>query len=169
MNWALVENLHPRFRSKLSSEPLFQDIINKVEGTTQKEWDELVGQLKLLCRLKKPAVEAVIPRIRNTIAGIKDRKLRDACLQLAGQYTAIIVREELKGRNSGSKNRVSELFTRAEVFVDPAEPAKPRLPRGTFRKAHKTSEMDTGFLEELNSSEPPVEAAEFDSEFPGGS
>lgn len=167
MNPVYVESLHPRFRSKMGSEPAFRSVVNCIEGETREEWIELVGQLRLLCRLKKPAVEAIVPRIRSTIKAISDKKLRDACLQLAGQYVAIIVRDELKGRNSGSKNRVSELFTRAEVFVDSVEPGKPRLPRGSFRKAHKVNELDAAFLHELESADPPAEAIKFDSELAG--
>lgn len=167
MNLAYVESLHPRFLSKIRSEPAFRQIIDDIDGTTSEDWFELVGQLKLLCRLKKPAVEAAIPRIRPTIMAIDDKKLRDACLQLAGQYVAIIVRQELKGHNSGTKNRVSELFTRAEVFIDPVEPGKPRRPRGTFRKSHLTSTMDESFLKALEASEPQAESAEFDSEVAG--
>lgn len=167
MNLAYVENLHPRFLSKIQSEPAFRQIIDAIDGTTSEDWFELIGQIRLLCRLKKPAIEAAIPRIRPAILAINDKKLRDACLQLAGQYVAIIVRQELNGYNSGTKNRVSELFTRAEVFIDPVEPGKPRRPRGTFRKSRLTNAMSESFLAALESSEPPTEAAEFDSELAG--
>ena len=160
----LLEHLHPRFQKLIANEAIARNIVDDIEGKTRDEWFELRGQMKLLCRLKKPAVEAAIPRIRNTILQIGDKKLRDACSQLAGQYVAIIVREELGGHNSGTKNRVSELFTRAEVFVDPMEPGKPRKPRGVFRRAFKTSELDAAFITALNASQPPPETAEFDTE-----
>lgn len=167
MKLALMEHLHPRFRSKMASEPAFRNIIGAIEGATPEEWFELRGELKLACRLKKPGVEAVITRIRPVIAAIEDSKLRDACLQLAGQYVAIIVRSELNGRNSGAKNRASELFSRAEVFVYPPEPGKPRRPRGAFRKARLAHELDVGFFAALASSNAPPEAALFNSELVG--
>ena len=167
MRLGLVEDLHPRFRKLLVEEPVAREIINRIEGGSLEEWFELRGQLKLLCRLKKPAVEAAIPRIRGTIEGIADKRLRDACSQLAGQYTAIIVRSEIGGRNSGTKNRVSELFTRAEVFIDPAEPGKPRKPRGSFRRAVKTSDLDNDFLRALESAEPDADAHNYNREIEG--
>jgi hypothetical protein len=168
MTPAHIESLHPRFRSKIGREPMFRKVIADIEGATPEKWFELKGQLQLLCRMKKPAVEAVVPRIRATIAKIEDKKLRDACLQLAGHYVAIIVRAELGGHNSGSKNRVSELFTRAEVYVDPAEPPKPRRPRGSFRKAHLAKDLNAAFLAALDASAPPPETTAFDDEVTGG-
>jgi hypothetical protein len=81
---------------------------------------------------------------------------------------AIIVRSEIGGRNSGSKNRVSELYARAEVFVDPKEQPKPRRPRGSYRKAHRAEELGADFLAELEASTPPPEAAAFNHETTGG-
>jgi hypothetical protein len=164
MKLHLVENLHPRFRKLLVEQPVAREIIDRIEGRTVEDWIELRGQLRLLCRLKKPAVEAAIPRIRNTIEGIENKKLRDACSQMAGQYTAIIVRSEIGARNSGTKNRPSELFTRAEVFIDPAEPGKPRKPRGSLRRAVKTHELDGDFFNALESAKPAPEAYGFNEE-----
>jgi hypothetical protein len=164
MNLAYVENLQPRFRSRLVKEPGFVSIIDAIEGSSREEWFKLIGQFELLCRLNKPPVEAVVPRIRALIAAIRDKKLRDECMQLAGQYCAIIVRAELGLHNAGRKGRVSELCQRGELFIDPSEARKPRRTRRAYRKAHLTRNLDKTFLRELETSAPPAEAAEFDNE-----
>ena len=166
MRQAFVDQLHPRFRSKLEENSWFRQIITAIEGETGPEWHELIGQFKILCRLKKPAVEAAIPRIYPIIASMPkhEKKIKDACLQLAGQYVAIIVRSELNGKNTGTKNRVSSLFTRAEVFDYAGSDARPRQVRGSYKRSHRVDELGDEFIAALDRSHPPEQAKQFDHE-----